>query len=137
MVVRSRRKKNRLRGHRTHGKGNTKNKRGKGSKGGKGRAGSHKHKFSKYYMTFGNKIRLKPKQMVKAINLRDLNELLQKFIEKQWVIKKENKIIIQSSSFPYQKILGKGNISIPLEVKGIDVSEKARKKIESIGGRIE
>ena len=53
MPERTRRKKNKLRGNRTHGKGNTKNHRGAGSKGGRGRAGSHKHKFSKYYKTFG------------------------------------------------------------------------------------
>ncbi|MDO8538238.1 MAG: uL15m family ribosomal protein [archaeon] len=138
MVVRQRRKKNTLRGHRTHGKGNTKNKRGKGSKGGKGRAGSHKHKFSKYYMTFGIKIRLKPKKgQDKAINLGDLNELLPQFLEKQQAIKKENRILIDSQSFPYNKILGKGNTRIAIEVKGITVTENAKKKIEASGGKIE
>ena len=132
------RKKNKLRGHRTHGKGNTKNKRGKGSKGGKGRAGSHKHKFSKYYMTFGIKIRLKPKKIQeKAINLGDLNELLPKFLEKQQVIKKENKIFIDSQNFPYNKILGKGTTTTAMEIKGISVTENAKKKIEAAGGRIE
>lgn len=138
MVVRQRRKKNKLRGHRTHGKGNTKNKRGKGSKGGKGRAGSHKHKFSKYYMTFGVKIRLKPKKgQDKAINIGDLNELLPKFLEKQQVIKKENKIFIDSQTFPFNKILGKGQTKTAFDIKGITVTENARKKIEAVGGKIE
>ena len=59
MVVRKRRKKNKQRGERTHGHGNTKNKRGAGSRGGVGKAGSHKHKYSKYYDSFGKSGTLK------------------------------------------------------------------------------
>ena len=58
MVVRKRRKVNKQLGERTHGHGDTKNWRGSGNRGGVGRAGSHKHKFSKYWMTFGIKRRL-------------------------------------------------------------------------------
>ena len=59
MVVRRRKKKNKLRGQRTHGGGGTKNRRGAGCRGGVGKAGSHKHKFSKYYVEFGIKKKLK------------------------------------------------------------------------------
>ena len=68
MVVRKRRKKNRMRGSRTHGCGGTKQKRGSGGRGGVGLAGGHKHKFSLYYADhFGEKSGLKPKDKGKAM----------------------------------------------------------------------
>ena len=121
----SKSKLDRLRGHRTNGKGNTKNKRGAGCKGGRGRAGSHKHKFSKYYMTFGIKKRLNPKTKLKTITLEDL-----KLLAKD---KKE----INLSDFGFQKILGKGNITTPLIIKNAVLTKVAKEKIEKAGGRIE
>ena len=70
MTIRKRKKKNKLRGHRTHGKGDTKNHRGAGSRGGVGRAGSHKHKFTKYYGEFGTeKKKVAGKPIGPSINL--------------------------------------------------------------------
>ncbi len=137
MVVRKRKKKNKLRGKRTHGKGNTKNKRGAGCRGGRGKAGSHKHKYSKYYTEFGVKKRLKPKTLQKKINLDELNELIPGLIEEKKVEVKGNEVLLERKNLEFEKILGKGEIDFKLHLIGIKVSENARKKIEGKGGKIE
>jgi len=119
------RKIDRLRGKRTHGHGDTKNARGSGKTGGKGRAGSHKHKFTKYYTEFGIKKRLNPKKKLKEITLEKLNLLVND--------KKE----IDLKELGYDKILGKGNLTKPIVIKNAKVTSGAKEKIEGIGGKIE
>ena len=77
MTVRKRKKKNILRGHRTHGHGDTKNGRGAGSRGGVGRAGSHKHKFTKYAGEFGiEKKQVIGKPIGPSMNLDQIEQML-------------------------------------------------------------
>jgi large subunit ribosomal protein L15 len=118
-------KDDRLRGNRSHGKGNTKNGRGAGCKGGRGRAGSTKHKFSKYYVTFGIKRRLAPKAQLKAINLCDLDLL----------IKDQNEVNLKDLG--YDKILAKGTLSKAVKFKNALVTQRAKEKIEEVGGSVE
>jgi len=116
----------RLRGKRTHGYGNTKNARGSGCTGGKGRAGSTKHKFTKYYMTFGTKITQKPKEKLVTVTLERLNE-----------IAKDRKEI-DLKEIGVQKILGKGKLLKPITIKNAKyVTPTAKAKIEESGGKIE
>jgi large subunit ribosomal protein L15 len=121
----SRTKVDKLRGKRTHGHGNTKNARGSGCTGGKGRAGSTKHKFTKYYVDFGQRITLKPKTKLKTITLEALSEMI------------KDKTEINLKEMGYDKILGKGKLSKPITIKNALVTEVAREKIESVGGKIE
>jgi large subunit ribosomal protein L15 len=114
-----------LRGKRSHGKGNTKNNRGSGCKGGKGRAGSKKHKFTKYYLTFGIKKRLCCKKTLKTINLVDLIPLV------------KDKTEINLKELGYDKILGKGEIKSAIKFKNALVTNLAKEKIEKAGGSIE
>jgi len=119
----------RLRGKRTHGKGNTKNKRGAGNQGGAGRAGSFKHKFTKYQVIVGKRKlvspRLGPKDKPKAITLHDLNSYLL------------NKDVIDLKEIGFQKILGTGNLTKKVTIKNALVTKVAREKIEKLGGVIE
>lgn len=115
----------RLRGKRTHGHGNTKNARGSGCTGGKGRAGSTKHKFTKYYVDFGQRIFLKPKEKLKTITLEALSELIKD--------KKE----INLKALGYDKILGKGKLTKPVIIKNALATAIAKEKIESVGGKLE
>ncbi len=114
-----------LRGKRSHGKGNTKNNRGAGCKGGRGRAGSKKHKFTKYYLTFGIKRRLCTKGTLKTINLVDLMPLI------------EDKKEINLKELGYDKILGKGNITCAIKFKKALATNVAKEKIEKAGGSVE
>ncbi len=138
MTVRKRRKKNKLRGQRTHGKGDTKNKRGSGSRGGVGKAGSHKHKFTKYYGTFGTeKKKVIGKPRPKAVNLEELQTLIPEWEKEKKVERKGNTVIIDGKISGVGKILGKGSIDFPLFLKKIKASAKAAKKIENAKGKID
>ncbi len=119
------RKIDRLRGKRTHGHGNTKNARGSGCTGGKGRAGSHKHKFTKYYVDFGQRISLLPKKKLKTITLEALSEIIKD--------RKE----INLKELGYDKILGKGNLKKPVVFTNAQATEIAKEKIEKAGGKIQ
>lgn len=125
MVVRKRRKKHRLRGNRTHGKGNTKNKRGSGIRGGVGKAGSHKHKYSKYWKEFGVKKNLKAKRRLEAVNLEDVERNL------SWGNE------IDGKKLGFSKVLGKGFLSRKVVFRNVSVSKKAKEKIEKFGGIVE
>lgn len=136
MTIRKVRKKNKLRGHRVHGKGDTKNKRGAGSRGGRGRAGSHKHKYSLYYKDFGHKIRLKPTTGENAISLATLDSKIYTWVEKDKIQQKDGLYIIDGVMLGFSKVIAKGNISHKIEVINASVSEKAKEKIIAIGGNV-
>ena len=125
MVVRKRRRVNKLRGRRTHGAGDTKNRRGAGSRGGRGRAGSHKHKFSKYWMTFGIKRKLKAKRKLIAVNVQEIYKFL------------DDKDVLDGKVKGIGKILGKGELKKKITVRNVKVTEQAAEKIIAAGGKIE
>jgi len=126
----SKSKVDRLRGKRTHGKGNTKNNRGGGSNGGRGRGGSFKHKFTKYAPLIGVrkllKPRLKAKDRLEAITLTQLDLII------------KDQTVIDLKQLGYDKILGTGNITKKVTIKNVKaITEVAKSKIEAIGGLIE
>lgn len=135
MVVRKRRKKNKLRGHRYHGGGNTKNRRGSGNRGGVGKAGSHKHKFSKYYVDFGVSTVLKAKPKGEAVNLEYISGKLVDWVADGKARKEEGMIIIDGKELGIVKILGKGNIKEKLMIVNCAVTKTAGQKIVSAGGK--
>ena len=137
MAERKRRKKNKLRGKRTHGKGDTKNRRGAGSRGGVGRAGSHKHKYSLYYDDFGKGKKLHSKKKTNAINLSDLMQKIPMFVESKKVEKQGSSFIIDGKKIKYGKILGKGVLDKALIVRNMQVSKSASEKITGAKGKIE
>ncbi len=137
MVVRKRRKKNTLRGNRVHGKGDTKNKRGAGCRGGRGRAGSHKHKFTKYWKTFGKYGTLKVKKTLIGINISDLVEKLPKLVSAKKIEQEKGAYIIDGKKLKFDKILGRGKLTEQLIIKNLEVSQKAAEIIENAGGTIE
>ena len=111
---------------RTHGYGSKKKHRGKGSKGGKGYAGSHKHKYSyivKYEPShFGFKGFAGYKKKPLFINVDKLEMF--------------NKKELDLTSLGYEKLLGRGNITKPINVKVHHCTKKAKEKIEKAGGKV-
>jgi large subunit ribosomal protein L15 len=137
MAVRKTKKKDKLRGQREHGKGNTKNRRGSGSKGGKGRGGSHKNKWSKYYLDFGGTKKMVPQKKLVALNIDELETALDKLVAGKKAEIKGSEIFIDGKIAHIGKILSRGNTSKKLVLKNIKASEKAREKILAAGGRID
>ncbi|MDD5163988.1 MAG: uL15 family ribosomal protein [Candidatus ainarchaeum sp.] len=139
MAVRKRKRKNRYRGHRTHGAGNNKNRRGAGNRGGRGRAGSHKHKFNLYAGTFGTeRPKLLPKSVARAINIDLIVQSLPKWIAEKKAEKTGEGIIIDGEKIGFDKLLGKTNVlREKLIIKNLKASKKASERILAAGGRIE
>jgi large subunit ribosomal protein L15 len=69
---------------------------------------------------------------VKAINVGELDEMLEKFQPKE----EEGKIFVDLEKFGVTKLLGAGKVSKPLIVKVASCSKSAAEKIKEAGGQI-
>ncbi len=130
MTVRRKRNVHRKRGSRTHGYGYKKN-RGSGNRGGKGMAGSGKRSHNKknkiikeygheYFGKHGFIVPPEVRNVVKAINIRDL----------------PLKSPLDLEDLGYNKLLSKGTPKMKYEIKVAMCSAKAKAKIEKVGGKI-
>ena len=137
MVVRKRGRRQKQLGERTHGHGDTKNNRGAGNRGGHGRAGSHKHKFSKYYMTFGVKVRQHAAPKGKAVNVWQLVQSIPQWKKEGKVAMEDGRAIIDGKVLKIQTLLGGGKIAQEVLIRNMRVTEKARTKVEEANGEIE
>ncbi len=137
MTERKRKKKNKMRGNRTFGYGDTKNNRGGGSRGGRGDAGSKKHKRQLYQHEVGALRRLKPKQKLLALNLHDINKKITALLAKKDPQKENGMIVFDGKKLGVGKILGVGEISHKAVFKNVSASMQAAEKISKIGGKLE
>ncbi|MFH2106585.1 MAG: uL15 family ribosomal protein [Candidatus Micrarchaeota archaeon] len=120
-------------GHRSFGNGNCKNKRGAGCRGGKGNAGLSKHRFTWITVNdpdyFGKHGFVRP--VGKKIDVLNLFELEQR-ARLGKLEKKDNKFHFEFKG----KILGSGNITVPLVIKAVCWSKSAEKKVKDKGGEL-
>lgn len=123
------RKTRKLRGSRTMGWGRVGQHRKSGSRGGFGKAGLHKHKWFytlKYDPNHFGKHGFKSRfQRKKAINISQLNELIDKYGSS-----------INLDDLGYDKLLAKGVINRAVKVYVREASDRAIKKIEEVGGEV-
>lgn len=131
-----------LRGSRTHGRGK-KAGRGAGLMGGHGQAGLSK--TGKMYMLkydrnhFGRHGFKRPQSVVKAnstINVGELSEKVEHFISVGFASKEGDIYNINLTHAGIDKLLGDGNIGIPVNVTVAQASAMAREKIEASGGSV-
>lgn len=131
-----------MRGSRTHGRGN-KAGRGAGLIGGRGMAGLRKtgkmrmlRYFPNHFGRYGFK---RPQSQVKAnitINVSELRENLDNFVTKGFAVKEGNGYSVDLTKAGFDKLLGGGDIDVPVKVTVAQSSDKARDKIEASGGSI-
>ncbi len=131
-----------MRGSRTHGRGN-KAGRGAGLIGGRGMAGLGKtgrmrmlKYFPNYFGRYGFK---RPQSQVKAnitINVSELQENLGEYITKGFAVKEGDAYNVDLTKAGIDKLLGSGNIDVPINVTVAQSSDKARQKLEASGGSI-
>ncbi|MDR3074815.1 MAG: 50S ribosomal protein L15 [Candidatus Methanoplasma sp.] len=131
-----------MRGSRTHGRGK-KAGRGAGLIGGRGQAGLSK--TGKMYMLkydrdhFGRHGFKRPQCMVHAnctINVSELAEQIERFVSMGFAIKEGDMYNINLTDAGIDKLLGNGNIDMPVRVTVSQISAKAREKIEASGGSV-
>lgn len=143
MVVNRRKKADRQRGRTTHGWGSKKKHRGAGNRGGRGMAGTGKRadqfkpSILKIYGNsyFGKRGFHRPAEItrkIKAINLDQLNKLIEK-----GVVKKEKDIYnIDLAVLGYDKLLSRGKLNYKVKIKSEFFSKNAIEKIKEQGGEI-
>jgi large subunit ribosomal protein L15 len=140
-MIRKKKKVKKIRGSRTCGGGSHKKRRGAGNKGGRGMAGGHKHKWTwiikympDYFGKYGFKRHPSLVKRLETINVGELEEIVLKNPDK--FEKEEDKFVVDVIELGYEKVLGKGKVTIPMIVKAVEVSEKAKEKIEAVGGEV-
>ncbi|MEM1557161.1 MAG: uL15m family ribosomal protein [Thermoproteota archaeon] len=128
------RKTRKRRGSRTHGWGQVGQHRKSGSRGGVGRAGSMGHKFLSFYKEEKEKgfIRKVPKVEGKEVNVGELDELYNRIGTQT----PKGERLIDLNAHGYSKLLGAGEVSSAYIVKVAEWSDKARVKVEAVGGRV-
>lgn len=136
MTDRKRRKKNKLRGQRTMGAGNTKNRRGAGGRGGRGKAGTNKHKFHSAGRLKPTLYRQKTVSIKgKSVKLGYLDSKLDELVEKGKIIKQDGKYVVDKKS-GFSKVLTSGEVKHKMILK-INATSGAIKKIIQAGGKFE
>jgi len=140
---RKRRKIVKLRGKRYSGYGQVSGgHRGSGQRGGFGRAGIKDHmkiKYLKEGFEYGSRGFTRHAQIrpIYAINVGKLVELaINGRIKSE---REDDKLIINLSTLPFTKILGGGQIKVPVKLiasSDISITKKAEEKIKSAGGEI-
>ena len=131
-----------LRGSRTHGRGK-KAGRGAGIQGGHGNAGIDKQgkigmlKYDRnHYGRYGFK---RPQCMVEAnrtLNVGELCESLERYVSMGFATKEGDAYNVDLTAAGIDKLLGNGNIVSKVNVTVAEISDKARSKIEAVGGSI-
>ena len=131
-----------FRGYRTHGRGK-KSGRGAGIIGGHGQAGlgkTGKIGMLKYDRDHCGRHGFKrPQCMVEAnrtLNVGELGEQVERFVSMGFASKEGDVYNVNLTEAGIDKLLGSGNIDIKVNVTVADASEKARSKIEAVGGSV-
>ncbi|MEM0004503.1 MAG: uL15 family ribosomal protein [Desulfurococcaceae archaeon] len=146
MVVRREKKSRKLRGRtRTMSWGRIGQHRKSGSRGGFGAVGLHKHKvvwLIKYAPNWYGKHgfvsvqQVKKYRHIRTINVGELNELALELVAKNAAVKEGDMVLLNTVELGYDKVLGEGEVTIPLKVITKGITELAKKKIEEAGGSV-
>lgn len=123
----------------SHGYGSSKKNRGAGNRGGRGNAGSGKKGQSKRMTEEGvhelgetGFTSRQPDQ--NAINLRDIDERIETFVEEGLAEKDGDSYVFDVEEAGYDKVLGKGHLNHNIEIHAESFSSSAERKIEENDG---
>jgi large subunit ribosomal protein L15 len=124
------------------GWGSRKKHRGAGERGGRGLAGLHKHRwpYALKYMPehFGKRGFVRPpavSRVVSAVNVGDLDQRLEEFLQKGLAKREAERIVIDVTKLGFEKVLGRGRVTRPFDVIAKEFSESAKRKLEEAGGK--
>jgi len=145
MVVRRERKSRKLRGRsRTMGWGSVGQHRKSGSRGGKGAAGLGKHEWTwtiKYAPDWYGKRGFTPRRSKAGyhktvVNVGDLAEIVERLKSTGKAKMEDGMVEVNLVDMGVEKLLGEGEIMVPVKVIVSEASETAVKKIEEAGGKV-
>jgi len=133
-------KRTKYRGSRTCGGGTHKNRRGAGNRGGRGRAGQRDHRFSHFYLKgeisngkhgFVNKTSVP----VSALDIGDIDQMAEALLREGFATQEGDLITLDATEIGIEKVLGGGRVTHKMSISAREFSERARAKIEEMGGQ--
>jgi large subunit ribosomal protein L15 len=144
MVINKRKKFTRQRGSGVHGWGAKKKHRGGGSRGGRGNAGGGKRSWAKAPAQGGwRKMELgkhgfvnKNPVKIKAVNLKFIDENLQKLVAQKLISEEKGVYIIELKKLGFNKVLGAGKLTKKFKITADYASKKALESVKKAGGEI-
>jgi large subunit ribosomal protein L15 len=145
MQKRKSKKIHKMRGRRAAGYGFSAGHRASGQRGGKGMAGSKKHHYIKvmqenprYFGKWGFKRPQKLVDDMAVLNIGDIDEALERLVERGGATKKGRKYTVDLSVIGIDKILGSGKVTHIIDLVGVKaITVRAREKIEDKGGSVD
>ncbi|HWH08231.1 MAG TPA: uL15m family ribosomal protein [Candidatus Thermoplasmatota archaeon] len=137
------RKSSKRRGDREVGRGRKKG-RGAGLRGGRGNAGKHKHRRVHFvmkgeqfgYNNHGFKIPDEAQNLVNAVNVSELDNVLPRLVEMGEARKEGDAFVVDLSAMGIDKLLGSGQVRSKLRVTVATATPSAKEKVEAAGGTI-
>ena len=143
MTVRFRKKSRKYRGSRSHGWGKTKKHKKSGIRGGVGKAAPKSHHWLQVITgkrePIGKRGFIRPPvtvEKVKAVNVSQLEAMIPTLLKKNKITKENNAYKIDLAQLSYNKLLGQGKVTLPLEITVESASERAVEKVEQAGGKV-
>ncbi len=123
----------------SHGYGSSKKNRGAGSRGGRGNAGSGKKGQSKRMteegvQEMGEKGFNSRQPDQDGINLRDIDQRIEEFVEAGVAEEEDEKYVFHASQAGYDKVLGGGELRKDIKIHAGKFSASAEEKIEASDG---
>ncbi|CCJ36623.1 50S ribosomal protein L15P [Methanoculleus bourgensis MS2] len=134
-------KRSKYRGSRTCGGGTHKNRRGAGNRGGRGRAGQRDHRFSHFYLKgeisngkhgFVSKV----SAPVSALDVGAIDQMAEALLQEGLAAQEGDLIVLDTTELGIDKVLGSGKVTHKLSISARAFSERARAKIEEMGGQV-
>jgi len=133
-------KRSKYRGSRTCGGGTHKNRRGAGNRGGRGRAGQRDHRFSHFYLkgeiaNGKHGFISKTSVPVSALDVGEIDQMAEALLREGLASQEGDLITLDAAEIGIEKVLGGGRVTHKLSISARGFSERARAKIEEMGGQ--
>ncbi|NLZ30570.1 MAG: 50S ribosomal protein L15 [Methanomicrobiales archaeon] len=133
-------KRSKYRGSRTCGGGTHKNRRGAGNRGGRGRAGQRDHRFSHFYLkgevsNGKHGFVSKTSVPVSALDIGAIDQMVEALLQEGLAAQEGDLITLDVAELGVDKVLGGGRVTRRLNISAQAFSERARAKIEEMGGQ--
>ena len=87
------------------------------------------------FATMGFVRPLEVSEEVSSINVGELDERLDELVQQGIAKQVENKFVVDVRKLGFEKVLGGGRVTHPLEVTAGKFSEQAKRKLEEAGGK--
>ncbi|KLK89227.1 50S ribosomal protein L15 [Methanoculleus sediminis] len=133
-------KRSKYRGSRTCGGGTHKNRRGAGNRGGRGRAGQRDHRFSHFYLkgeisNGKHGFISKTSVPVSALDVGEIDQMAEALLREGLATREGDLIALDAAELGIEKVLGGGRVTHKMSISAREFSERARTKIEEMGGQ--